>query len=469
MRMCIIGCGRLGAPYGAGMAEMGHQVLGVDTNPDVIRLLRSGRAPFDEPGLHEAIACHARTGNLRFTSSYDEAAEFSDLHILCVGTPQQATSLATDLHDLTRAVRELSGRLRRNAVFVIKSSVPAGTTARFAAIANSVAPHGSEVSVVCSPDFLRESTSLEDIRHPSRIVLGLTAKDMHAEELLRKAWALQLESGVDLLVTDVTTAELSKMAANAFLAAKISFINAMAAMCEASGADVTLLSRSLALDPRIGPYGLDAGAGFGGSCLPKDLRGLLAQAQELGLSEDLRLLADVDAINVRRQRRVVDLTRQVCGGDLSGKRLGVWGMSFKPGIDDIRDSPAVAVALAIQAEGAKVTAYDPVANDTVRAQHPALGVAHDPFRAAAGADALLHLTAWPLFAKITPGQLRRLVSAPVMIDGRATLDPPTWTDAGWTYLALGRAAETTRFTTSAGASVPAARSEIVPRRHRDRC
>jgi UDPglucose 6-dehydrogenase len=438
VRLSVIGCGRLGAPYAAATAQMGHRVLGLDTDPATIRRLRAGCAPFGEPGLHEAIAYHTRTGNLRFTSSYDEAAGFADLHIICVGTPQQQGGLAMDLGDLRHAVTQLAERLTRDAVLVVKSSVPFGTTAHLADLARSCAPAGIGVSVVCSPDFMREATSIDDLHHPSRIVLGLAERDAHAETVLREAWAPQLDAGAELLVTDLATAELSKTAANAFLATKVSFINAMAALCEASSADVTMLARSLALDPRIGPHGLDAGLGFGGSCLPKDLRGLLATARDLGVGDDLRLLADVDAINLARQRRITGLARQACGGDLNGKRAGLWGLSFKPGTDDIRESPALTVALNLYAQGATVTACDPLAGSITGAQHPQLRIASDPVSAATGADVLLHLTAWPQFAEITPGQLRPLVRTPIIIDGRASLDRMKWAANGWTYIALGR-------------------------------
>lgn len=437
MRISIIGCGRLGAPYAAAMAQMGHRVLGLDTDPATIRLLRGGCAPFGEPGLHEAIASHTRAGNLQFTSSYDEAAVFAGLHIICVGTPQRSDGLAMDLGDLRSAVAALAERLTRDAVLVIKSSVPVGTTARLAELAQSRASAGVTVSVVCSPDFMREATSIADLHHPSRIVLGLAERDAQALTLLRQAWAPQLEAGATLVVTDLATAELSKTAANAFLAAKVSFINAMAALCEVSGADVTLLSRTLGLDPRVGPVGFDAGIGFGGSCLPKDLRGLLATARDLGAGDDLRLLAEVDAINLRRQRRITDLTRQACGGQLSGKRAGIWGLSFKPGTDDIRESPALAVALDLCAQGTTVAAYDPLAGAITAAQHPDLHIATDPADVATAADAVLHLTAWPQFQEIDPRTLRPVVRTPVLIDGRACLSRSKWADAGWTYLALG--------------------------------
>ncbi|WP_369407242.1 UDP-glucose dehydrogenase family protein [Microtetraspora malaysiensis] len=333
------------------MAIAGNDVLGLDVVPAVVRTLTEGRSPFAEPGLAEAIANHGKAGTPRFTGSYDDAAAHADLHVLCVGTPQRNDGLAANLSDLETAVHELALRLRRDALLVVKSSVPVGTTQKMADIARSAAPSHVRVTVACSPDFLREGTSLQDVARPSRIVVGLAPGGEHAEAILREAWAAQIEAGTPMFVTDLATAEMCKTAANASLATKISFVNALAALCEAGGGDVTELSRALALDPRIGRDFLQAGIGWGGSCLPKDLRSIIAQAEDAGVLEDMRLLAQVDEVNRRRQRRAVDLARKTCGGDLSGKRVGVWGLAFKPGVDDLRDSPALAVALAVQQEG----------------------------------------------------------------------------------------------------------------------
>lgn len=438
MKISVIGCGRLGAPYAAGMAEMGHQVLGLDTDPATIRALCAGRAPFDEPGLHEVIACHTRTGRLRFTDSYEEMVNFADLHFLCVGTPQQADGLAIDLGDLEQATTEVARRLRRPSVLVIKSSVPVGTTARLAELARSLVPPELDVRLACSPDFLRESTSLADIRRPSRIILGVEPGDDPTEKLLRDAWKPQLDAGTPMVVTDLATAELAKTAANALLATKVSFTNAMAALCEAGGGNVTTLAQTLVLDPRVGDYGFAPGLGYGGSCLPKDVRGLVARAEELGVGPDLRLLAEVDAVNRARQRRLIELAKRACDGHLGGKVIAVWGLSFKPGIDDIRDSPALAVALEIKRQGGLVTAYDPMAMPIARVHHPELAYAPKPADAVIGAHLLLHLTAWPEFAEIDPEKTRELAAAPQVIDAPATLPSEAWIDAGWAYHALGR-------------------------------
>lgn len=437
MKISVIGCGRLGIPYAAGMAELGHQVLGLDTDPATIRTLRAGRAPFDEPGLHEAIACHTRTGRLRFTDSYEEMVNFADLHFLCVGTPQQTGSMAIDLTDLERATTKVVRRLRRSSVLVIKSSVPVGTTARLTELARLLVRSDVEVRLGCSPDFLRESTSLADIRRPSRIILGVEPGDDRTENLLRDAWRSQLDKGTPMVVTDLATAELAKTAANALLATKVSFTNAMAALCEAGGGNVTTLAHTLALDPRVGTYGLAPGLGYGGSCLPKDVRGLIARADELGIGPDLHLLTEVDAVNRARRRRLIELAKRACDGHLAGKTIAIWGLSFKPGIDDIRDSPALAAALEIKREGALVTAYDPMAMPIARKRHPELAYAPKPIDAVIGAHLLLHLTAWPEFAEIDPAGTRELTSMPQVIDAPATLPNQAWIDAGWAYQALG--------------------------------
>ncbi|WP_030912730.1 UDP-glucose dehydrogenase family protein [Streptosporangium amethystogenes] len=438
MKINIIGCGRLGLPYAVGMARMGHQILGLDADPKTMRILSAGRTPFDEPGLAEAIASHGSPGKLRFTDSYDDATAFADLHILCVGTPQQIGALAADLGDLERAVIDLASRLRRDAVIVVKSSVPVGTTRHLAELARSMAPAHVRVTVACSPDFLRESTSLADVARPSRIVLGIASGDEHAEQLLRRVRKAQLDAGALMVVTDLTTAEMCKTAANAFLATKISFINAVASLCEATGTDVSSLAHTLALDPRIGDAYLDAGVGYGGSCLPKDVRSLIAQGRTHGVGADLELLVQVDRVNQRRQLHTVDLARHACGGDLTNRRVGIWGLSFKPDVDDLRDSPALAVALAIHHEGGIVTAYDPAAMDFARDLHPELRYALAAGGAVEGAEVLLHLTAWPEFIEADPAKLVRSAAVPIVVDGRAALDPDLWSDAGWSYRALGR-------------------------------
>ncbi|WP_433372770.1 UDP-glucose dehydrogenase family protein [Streptosporangium sp. CA-115845] len=337
------------------------------------------------------------------------------------------------------AVRKItSRRVWRVVDAESKLDRPVGTTRRLAELARSMAPAHVRVTVACSPDFLRESTSLADVARPSRIVLGIASGDEHAEQLLRRVWKAQLDAGALMVVTDLTTAEMCKTAANAFLATKISFINAVASLCEATGTDVSSLAHTLALDPRIGDAYLNAGIGYGGSCLPKDVRSLIAQGRTHGAGADLELLVQVDRVNQRRRLHTVDLARHACGGDLTNRRVGVWGLSFKPDVDDLRDSPALAVALAIHHEGGIVTAYDPAAMDFARDLHPELRYALAADGAVEGAEVLLHLTAWPEFIEADPAKLVRSAAVPIVVDGRATLDPDLWSDAGWSYRALGR-------------------------------
>ncbi|MDH6579533.1 UDP-glucose/GDP-mannose dehydrogenase family protein [Kitasatospora sp. MAP5-34] len=438
MKLTVIGCGYLGATHAAAMAELGHQVLGLDIDPDKVTALSQGRALFYEPNLDPLLAKHTATGRLRFTASYPEAAAFADLHFIGVGTPQKPGEMAYDLTHLFAAVRQLAPRLRGPAVIVGKSTVPVGTAPQVIDILREFAPAGDQVEVCWNPEFLRESHAVEDTLHPDRIVMGFTSENTRAEKVLRQAYGKIIEAGTPTIVTDLATAELVKSAANAFLATKISFINAMAEVCETAGADVQLLAEALGHDIRIGRRGLRPGLGFGGGCLPKDIRGFMARAGELGVDQALTFLREVDAINNRRRERMVDLAFEQCDGVIKGKRITVWGAAFKPDTDDIRDSPALAVAQALHQRGATVTVFDPKAMDNARKAHPQLEYADHPAAAAQNTDLLLHLTEWPEFTSIDPGSLAARVAAPRVIDGRNTLDPVRWRAAGWTYRALGR-------------------------------
>lgn len=435
MRVSVIGCGRLGAPYAASLADLGHHVLAVDTDARARAALASGKAPFDEPGLAESIARHHRSGALTVSDSYPAAVAYADVHHVCVPTPQQEGGTGADLRALTAAVLELAAVAQRPTVIVVKSSVPVGTTVRLAAeVARTVQP-GVRVDLAYSPDFLRESTSVHDAARPSRIVLGVA--DPAVEAILRGAWAGWLDAGVPLVVGDWETAELAKSAANAFLATKMSFINAIGAVCEASGADVTTLAASLALDPRIGPAMLAPGLGFGGSCIPKDIRALSTRAAELDVPGATELFRVVDAINLGRQRRVVGLARHMLGGSVTGQRIAVWGAAFKPGTDDIRESPAVAVAAELVRAGAEVVMSDPKALGMVRDEHPYLTLAADPLSALDGAALLLHLTEWSQYEQINPVTAATRMTAPRVIDARGRLDRAAWQTAGWDYRTLG--------------------------------
>ncbi|MDN5859146.1 MAG: UDP-glucose/GDP-mannose dehydrogenase family protein [Pseudonocardia sp.] len=440
LRLTVIGTGYLGATHAACMATLGYEVLGVDVDPEKVTALQAGRVPFYEPGLDELISEQIAAGRLRFTTSMAEAAAFGDVHFLCVGTPQKRGEFAADLCHVDAAIEQLAGHLDRPCVVAGKSTVPVGTAARLAAVLHELAPAGTDVELVWNPEFLREGFAIDDTLRPDRLVIGVSSgsDSGHAESVLRAVYAPLLDAGVPMVVTDYATAELVKVSANAFLATKISFINAMAEVCEAAHADVTQLGQALALDPRIGAKFLVPGLGFGGGCLPKDIRAFMARAGELGADQALSFLREVDAINMRRRTRMIDLAREQCDGSVLGKRIAVFGAAFKPNSDDIRDSPALNVAASLQLQGAQVTVYDPKANDNARKMYPTLAYADSALAAADRAHLVLHLTEWAEFREMDPAALAEVVSSRRIVDGRNALDPVRWRAAGWSYRALGR-------------------------------
>ncbi|NUK52677.1 UDP-glucose/GDP-mannose dehydrogenase family protein [Streptomyces lunaelactis] len=438
MKMTVIGCGYLGATHAACMAELGHEVLGMDSDIDKVHTLNSGKAPFFERDLDDLLAKHTASGRLRFTASYGEAAEFADLHFIGVGTPQQPGTDAYDLTHLFDAVTKLAPGLTTPAVVAVKSTVPVGTAPQVAELLREQAPAGDLIEVAWNPEFLRESFAVEDTLRPDRLVLGFHTDHSWAEALLRQAFVKIIESGTPTLVTDWATAELAKGAANSFLATKISFINAMAEVCEKSGANVAELADILGHDIRIGRRGMRPGLGFGGGCLPKDLGGFITRADELDAGEAVGMLREAGAVNARRRQRVIDLAREELGTDLRGKRITVWGAAFKPETDDIRDSPALAVAQALHDLGAAVTVTDPKALDNARKLHPDLDYVEDPIAAVDDADLLLHLTEWHQFSNIDPKRLATRTTSPKVIDARDTLNTEQWREAGWITRSLGR-------------------------------
>ncbi|WTW95202.1 UDP-glucose/GDP-mannose dehydrogenase family protein [Streptomycetaceae bacterium NBC_01309] len=435
-RITVIGTGYLGATHAACMAELGYEVIGVDVDPDKVADLQAGRVPFYEPGLEDLIAPHLASGRLRFTTSAEEAAAFGDVHFVCVGTPQLKGEFAADTSYLDRAIDALAPHLVRPCLVVGKSTVPVGTAARLADRLSALAPVGEAAELAWNPEFLREGHAIKDTLRPDRLVVGVRSEA--AEARLREVYAPLLDAGVPFLATDFATSELVKVSANAFLSTKISFINAMAEVCEAAGADVTRLSEALSYDPRIGGLFLNAGLGFGGGCLPKDIRAFMARAGELGVDQALTFLREVDAINMRRRFKMVDLARDACGGGFLGRRVAVLGAAFKPESDDIRDSPALNVAAQVQLQGGEVTVYDPKATDNARKMYPGLAYADTAFDAARGAHVVLHLTEWREFRDIDPEELGAIVAERHIIDGRNALDAPRWRAAGWTFRALGR-------------------------------
>jgi UDPglucose 6-dehydrogenase len=433
-RLTVIGTGYLGATHAVCMAELGFEVLGLDVLPEKVDALQSGTVPFYEPGLPELLQKNLDAGRLRFTTSYEEVGEFGDVHFLCVGTPQKKGEFAADMSYVDAAFTALIPHARAGSLLVGKSTVPAGTAERLAE--QVAASRGDELEVAWNPEFLREGFAVEDTLTPDRLVFGV--RSAKAEQQLRAAFAPVIDLPTPVVVTDFATAQLVKVAANAFLATKISFINAMAEVCEATGGDVTMLSKALSYDTRIGGRFLHAGLGFGGGCLPKDIRAFMARAGELGVDQALSFLKEVDAINLRRRARMIDLAREQLGGSFGGMRVAVLGAAFKPNSDDIRDSPALDVAASIQRQGAAVCLYDPEAMDNARVKHPELGYRDSAVEAAKGADIVLHLTEWAEFRQMDPAVLSEVVAERRIVDGRNALDPEKWRGAGWTYRALGR-------------------------------
>lgn len=430
MRLSVVGTGYLGATHAACMAELGHQVVGIDSDADKVATLLRGEVPFWEPGLDEVLQRALASGRLTFTTDMSQAAD-CEVHFVCVGTPQSVDSPAADLSHLRAAIAALMPYLRTGALIVGKSTVPVGTAASIEAL---IQPSGA--SVAWNPEFLREGHAVDDTLSPDRLVFGV--RRSADESTLRSVYAALIASGVPVLVTDFATAELVKVSANAFLATKISFINAMAEVCEAAGGDIVVLSTALGLDPRIGPQFLRAGLGFGGGCLPKDIRAFMARAEELGVEEALMFLRDIDDINIRRRQHTVDLAVAALGGQARGRRIAVWGAAFKPDSDDVRDSPALHVAQALHEAGAEVVVHDPRAMANARRLFPDLAYADSAESAAAGADVVLLLTEWRDYRDLDPVAVAGIVASPSIIDARNALDMAAWRAAGWTYRALGR-------------------------------
>lgn len=438
MRCTVFGTGYLGATHAAGMAELGHDVVGVDIDPGKVAKLNSGDAPFYEPGLPKLLAENIAAGRLRFTTDYDMAADFADVHFLGVGTPQKKGEYGADLRYVHAVIDELVPRLTRSAVIVGKSTVPVGTAAELGKRARALARAGVDVEVAWNPEFLREGFAVQDTLRPDRIVLGVQRGSRRAEAAIRQLYRQLLEADVPFLLTDLPTAELVKVSANAFLATKISFINAVSEVCEAAGADITMLADAIGADPRIGRQCLNAGLGFGGGCLPKDIRAFMARAGELGADQALTFLREVDNVNMRRRTRMVELAARACGGSLLGANVAVLGAAFKPQSDDVRDSPALNVAGQLQLNGATVNVYDPKALENARRVFPTLNYAVSVAEACERADAVLLLTEWPEFVDLDPNNLAECVRARVIVDGRNCLDIGRWQRAGWRVLALGR-------------------------------
>lgn len=437
MRISVIGCGYLGAVHAASMASIGHEVVGIDVDATKVDLLGRGEPPFHEPGFPELLREQLATGRLRFTTRFAEAAE-ADMHFIAVGTPQRADSHAADLSYVDAAVGALAAVIRPGSVVAGKSTVPVGTAARLAPVVEAAGG-----VLVWNPEFLREGYAVKDTLEPDRLVYGVApgeALEARPEvAALDGVYAPIIARGTPRLVADWATAELVKVSANAFLATKISFINAMAEIAEATGADVTTLADAIGMDARIGRRFLNAGVGFGGGCLPKDIRAFTARAEELGVGSSVAFLREVDAINLRRRDRVVELVLDALGERRHEGRVAVLGLAFKPHSDDVRDSPALDVAMRLNGLGVRVVATDPAGIETARARHPQLRYVPSAAEALRAADVVVLVTEWPEYRELDPAAALALAGAnPVVVDGRNVLDPAAWRSAGWIYRGMGR-------------------------------
>lgn len=433
IKLSVIGTGYLGATHAACMASMGFDVIGVDVDPSKIALLSQGEIPFYEPGLDTLLAEQVKSGRLTFSTDFSLLAD-CDVHFICVGTPQVKDGIAADLTYVNAALEAIAPIAKAGSLVVGKSTVPVGTAARLRARLQEVNP---AVDLAWNPEFLREGFAVEDTLHPNRLVVGVV--NDAAEIKLKDVYSQNIKEGVPWIRADLPTSELVKVAANSFLATKISFINAMAEICEAAGGDVTVLAKAIGYDPRIGNRFLQAGIGFGGGCLPKDIRAFMARADELGATQALEFLREIDAINLRARQRVIDVVRQEIGENLSGKKIAVLGAAFKPDSDDVRDSPALDIAVQIHAAGAAVRIHDPKAIEPARKRFPALDFASTIDDCLKDADLVLHLTEWKIYREIDPVALKSKVSGAIIIDGRNALDRDLWIKAGWNFRALGRA------------------------------
>jgi len=432
LKLSVIGTGYLGATHAACMASLGFEVIGFDTENSKIDLLSKGKVPFYEPDLEELLAEQIKAGRLRFTKDIAELADV-DVHFICVGTPQVKGGNAADLTYVNSALESIAKIVKPGGLVVGKSTVPVGTATR---LRNRLIELNPNADLAWNPEFLREGFAVEDTLRPNRLVVGVT--NDNSEKILKEVYAINLKENTPWVRADLPTAELVKVAANSFLATKISFINAMAEICEVAGGDVTILAKAIGYDPRIGSRFLQAGIGFGGGCLPKDIRAFMARAEELGAKQAVEFLKEVDAINLRARQRIIELVRRDLSEDLVGKKVAILGAAFKPDSDDVRDSPALDIAAQIQAAGAIVTVHDPKAIANAQKRFPALKFAEDINNTLKDADIVLHLTEWKIYRDINPGQVKSLVKTAIMIDGRNALDRDAWRAAGWKFRALGR-------------------------------
>jgi UDPglucose 6-dehydrogenase len=432
LKLSVIGTGYLGATHAACMASLGFEVIGYDTETSKIELLSKGKVPFYEPDLEDLLAEQIKSGRLTFTTNINDLAD-ADVHFICVGTPQIKGGNAADLKYVDSALEAIAKIVKPGGLVVGKSTVPVGTATR---LRNRLLELNPKVDLAWNPEFLREGFAVEDTLRPNRLVVGVVNDS--AEKILKEVYASNLKENTPWVRADLPTAELVKVAANSFLATKISFINAMAEICEAAGGDVTVLAKAIGYDPRIGSRFLQAGIGFGGGCLPKDIRAFMARAEELGAKQAVEFLKEIDAINLRARQRIIELVRKDLSENLQGKKVAILGAAFKPDSDDVRDSPALDIAAQIQAAGAVVIVHDPKAIANAQKRFPALQFAQDINSTFKDAEIVLHLTEWKIYREINPVEVKSLVKSAIMIDGRNALDRELWQSAGWKFRALGR-------------------------------
>ena len=432
LKLSVIGTGYLGATHAACMASLGFEVIGFDTEASKIDLLSKGKVPFYEPELEELLSEQIKSGRLTFTNNVADLAD-ADVHFICVGTPQIKNGNAADLTYVNSALESIAKYVKPGGLVVGKSTVPVGTATK---LRNRLLELNPKADLAWNPEFLREGFAVEDTVRPNRLVVGVVNDS--AEQILKEVYATNLKEKTPWVRADLPTAELVKVAANSFLATKISFINAMAEICEAAGGDVTVLAKAIGYDPRIGSRFLQAGIGFGGGCLPKDIRAFMARAEELGASQAVEFLKEIDAINLRARQRIIELVRKDLSDDLQGKKVAILGAAFKPDSDDVRDSPALDIAAQIQAAGATVTVHDPKAIANAQKRFPALNFADDVNTTLKDAEIVLHLTEWKIYREIDPVKVKSIVKTPIIIDGRNALDRELWQSAGWKFRALGR-------------------------------
>ncbi len=432
LKLSVIGTGYLGATHAACMASLGFEVIGFDTEASKIDLLSKGKVPFYEPELEELLSDQIKSGRLTFTNNVADLAD-ADVHFICVGTPQIKNGNAADLTFVNSALESIAKHVKPGGLVVGKSTVPVGTATK---LRNRLLELNPKADLAWNPEFLREGFAVEDTLRPNRLVVGV--ENDSAEQLLKEVYATNLKDKTPWVRADLPTAELVKVAANSFLATKISFINAMAEICEAAGGDVTVLAKAIGYDPRIGSRFLQAGIGFGGGCLPKDIRAFMARAEELGASQAVEFLKEIDAINLRARQRIIELVRKDLSDDLQGKKVAILGAAFEPDSDDVRDSPALDIAAQIQAAGAIVTVHDPKAIANAQKRFPALNFAGDVNTTLKDAEIVLHLTEWKIYREIDPVKVKSIVKNPIVIDGRNALDRELWQSAGWKFRALGR-------------------------------